>query len=124
MLYTLLYFAASILLAAALGFVSFNFVFKKSFRVAFAASALVLFASWMFYYMVLDNYLTRHWGGSMIIKIPEGTRMIGMTWKDKSLWYQYYDPIKNECVFKENSPAGVVEGQVKTPNCNPIGISK
>jgi len=122
MTYTLIYFAISLLLS--LGVAAILAYWRKSFKSAILAFLSILSISWIFYFSFLDNFLTRRWGGSMIVKLPENAQMIGMTWKENSLWYQYYLPGTNECVFREDSPIGIIEGEVRTPNCNPLGASK
>ncbi len=122
MTYTLIYFAISLLLS--LGVAAILAYWRKSFKSAILAFLSILAVSWIFYFSFLDNFLTRRWGGSMIVKLPENAQMIGMTWKENSLWYQYYLPATNECVFREDAPIGIIEGEVRTPNCNPLGASK
>lgn len=122
MTYTLIYFAITLLLS--LGVASVLFFWKKAFKSAVVAFLAIFAISWIFYFSFLDNFLTRRWGGTMIVKLPETAQMIGMTWKDNSLWYQYYLPATNECVFREDAPIGLVEGEVRTPNCNPVGVAK
>lgn len=122
MTYTLIYFAISLLLS--LGVAAILAYWRKAFKSALLAFLSILAVSWIFYFSFLDNFLTRRWGGSMIVKLPENAQMIGMTWKENSLWYQYYLPATNECVFREDAPIGIIEGEVRTPNCNPLGASK
>lgn len=122
MTYTLIYFGLTLLVA--LGVASACFYFKKAFKAGILSFLAIFAISWIFYFSFLDNFLTRRWGGSMIVKLPENAQMIGMTWKENSLWYQYYLPSTNECVFREDAPIGIVEGEVRTPNCNPVGVVK
>jgi len=76
-------------------------------------------ASYSFYYFYLEQLLVKRYGGSMVIQIPEGQHHLGVTWKEDHLWIENYDPIKNECIFREYSRGSVLEGQVKLRNCNP-----
>lgn len=62
------------------------------------------------------NYCTRKFGGSTLINLEPGEKLVEVTWKDANLWYlvepmeEGYVPKKK--VFKENSNAGVLEGTV------------
>lgn len=67
-----------------------------------------------------DQYVTRTFGGETKINIPSGTQLVSMTWKGTDLWYLYYIPETNRCVFQESSAVGVMEGTVVVENCNPI----
>lgn len=89
-------------------------------KIAFVTAAALGFASHSFYYFYLEQILVKHYGGSMIIQIPDGQHHLGVTWKDDHLWIENYDPIKNECIFREYSRGSVLEGQVKLRNCNPL----
>lgn len=89
---------------------------KPAFLVALLLGAL----SYSFYYYYLEQLLVKHYGGSMVIQIPDGQHHLGVTWKDDHLWIENYDPIKNECIFREYSRGSVLEGQVKLRNCNPL----
>jgi hypothetical protein len=122
MIYTLIYFVIALLAAALLS--GGIFYTNKSLKWSLISFLSIFCLSWVFYFTFLDNYLARHWGGSMTVKLPQNAQMIGMTWKDNSLWYQYYLPATNECVFREDSQIGVVEGEVRTPNCNPVGAAR
>ena len=68
-----------------------------------------------------DQYVTRTFGGETKLAIPAGTQLMSMTWKGTDLWYLYFDPATNRCVFQESSTVGVMEGTVVVPNCNPVG---
>ncbi len=120
MFYTLSYFAIALIVAAVVS--GGIFYMKKSVKWALISFLTIFGLSWVLYFTFLDNYLARNWGGSMTVKLPPNAQMIGMTWKDNSLWYQYYLPATNECIFREDSQVGVIEGEVRTPNCNPIGV--
>lgn len=67
-----------------------------------------------------DQYATRTFGGETKINIPTGTQLVSMTWKGTDLWYLYYTPENNRCVFQESSTVGVMEGSVVVENCNQI----
>lgn len=68
-----------------------------------------------------DQYVTRTFGGETKLAIPSGTQLMSMTWKGTDLWYLYYNPETNRCVFQESSAVGVMEGSVVIQNCNPVG---
>ncbi|NLW05875.1 MAG: hypothetical protein GX029_11745 [Pseudomonadaceae bacterium] len=89
-------------------------------KLAFIVVALLGITSHSFYYFYLEQLLVKHYGGSMVIQIPDGQHHLGVTWKDEHLWIENYDPIKNECIFREYSRGSVLEGQVKLRNCNPL----
>lgn len=86
---------------------------------ALAITLALALTSYSFYYFYLEQLLVKRYGGSMVIQIPEGQHHLGVTWKDDHLWIENYDPIKNECIFREYSRGSVLEGQVKLRNCNP-----
>ena len=69
-----------------------------------------------------DQYVTRTFGGETKIHIPIGTQLVSMTWKGTDLWYLYYNPETNRCVFQESSTVGVMEGKVVVENCNPVTV--
>lgn len=71
-----------------------------------------------------DQTITRQFGGTTNVSIPEGTMFVGITWKENDLWVTYFDPKSGKCYFKEQSRVGVLEGQVIISNCNPVGIQK
>ncbi len=87
---------------------------------AFLIAALLGILSYSFYYYYLEQLLVKRYGGSMVIQIPDGQHHLGATWKDDHLWIESYDPIKNECIFREYSRGSVLEGQVRLRNCNPL----
>lgn len=87
---------------------------------ALVVTLLLAVVSYSFYYFYLEQLLVKSYGGSMVINIPEGQYHLGVTWKDDHLWIENYDPIKNECIFREYSRGSMLEGQVKLRNCNPL----
>lgn len=113
-----------ILIVLALSAVAYGIgkgISRKRYAGAIAALCIVLIGA-AIYHFGLSNFIARHYGGTITVKIPEITQMVNMTWKESSLWVLYYIPETNTCVFKENSPIGFVEGEVLVPNCNPIGV--
>lgn len=86
---------------------------------ALIVTLILALLSYSFFYFYLEQILVKRYGGSMVIQVPEGLHHLGATWKDDHLWIENYDPIKNECIFREYSRGSVLEGQVKLRNCNP-----
>ena len=65
-----------------------------------------------------DQWVARQVGGNITQTIPTNAQLVTVTWKGSNMWYMYYIPETNTCVFKESSLAGVLEGSVTFPNCN------
>lgn len=114
---TTLYWIVSLVIIFAI-FYLFAVRFSKP-KPALAITLVLALTSYSFYYFYLEQLLVKRYGGSMVIQIPEGQHHLGVTWKDDHLWIENYDPIKNECIFREYSRGSVLEGQVKLRNCNP-----
>ena len=63
-----------------------------------------------------DNQRARSFGGSEVIELPKGHRLIEATWKETQLWYltepmpEGYTPTTK--TFQEKSSYGVWEGTV------------
>ncbi len=89
---------------------------KPALVITFALAVL----SYSFYYFYFEQLLVKRYGGSMVITNPEGQHHLGVTWKDDHLWIESYDPIKNECIFREYSRGSMLEGEVRLRNCNPL----
>ena len=63
-----------------------------------------------------DQYNTRNFGGTTIINLEPGEKLIEATWKDNDLWY-LVEPMDSDYVpkiktFKESSTMGIMEGEV------------
>ena len=64
-----------------------------------------------------EQYITREYGGTTIIKLEKGQKLIECTWKgDGDLWY-LVEPMDSDYVpktkeFIESSMIGVMEGKV------------
>lgn len=63
-----------------------------------------------------ENLRTRQYGGTSIVELDPGQKLVEVTWKETSLWYLTepmepgYEPkIK---VFQEDSRFGIMEGKV------------
>ena len=59
-----------------------------------------------------SNTRARKWGGNEDIKLQPNEVLVNMTWKESSLWILTKDTISNTFYFREDSPYGVMEGQV------------
>lgn len=63
-----------------------------------------------------ENTRTRTWGGSSVIELDPGQKLINATWKEANVWYLTepmepgYEPKTK--VFQEDSRFGVMEGKV------------
>lgn len=89
-------------------------------KIALIISLALALTSYSFYYFYLEQLLVKSYGGSMVITIPEGQHHLGVTWKEDHLWIENYDPIKNECIFREYSRGSMLEGKVILRNCSPL----
>ena len=63
-----------------------------------------------------DQYTARNFGGTTIINLKPGEKLIEATWKDNDLWY-LVEPMDSDYVpkiktFKESSTMGIMEGEV------------
>lgn len=67
-----------------------------------------------------EQYVTNKLGGTTELKIPEGSRLVNVTWKLDNIWYLVYFENTNTCHFKESTSMGVLEGTVVIKDCNPI----
>lgn len=70
-----------------------------------------------------NQALTRSFGGKATVHIPGDEQMLSITWKESSLWILTYKPSTKECLFRENSAAGVLEGVVQIPDCTPLQVT-
>jgi hypothetical protein len=71
-----------------------------------------------------DQYVTKRFGGTTELKIPEGSRLVSVTWKLDNIWYLVYFEETNTCYFNESTNMGVLEGSVVIKNCNPLTVQK
>ena len=63
-----------------------------------------------------NQYLTRTVGGTTIIELEPGERLVEVTWKYGDIWY-LVEPMDSDYVpktkiFKESSNSGILEGKV------------
>lgn len=60
--------------------------------------------------------VTKNYGGTMTLDLPEGQKLEEITWKDSDLWYLTRPMRENEKpethLFKADTEWGVFEGQV------------
>ena len=119
---TYLYWGAIIALLIAILFVVGGKM--DSWKSAFAAAAVVLFAGWAAYYFHFQQVFVKRWGGVMSVSVPAGQQHITATWKGDNLWIENYDPEKNTCHFQEVSRGNVLEGTVTIKNCNPVSLQR
>lgn len=63
-----------------------------------------------------DNWSSKNLGGTMIIDLPKGEKLVNITWKEESVWYLTRPMTGNETPqeskFQEKSPKGIIEGTV------------
>lgn len=83
-------------------------------------AGVVFLIGWLAYYFHYQQVFVKRFGGVMHIKVPEGHRHIGATWKEDNLWIENFDPEKNQCIFSEYSKGNLLEGRVIIRNCNPL----
>lgn len=115
---TYLYWTAVVLLVSvALGVLGFQ---MEKWRAAMATAALVFFAGAGAYFFHFQQIFVKRWGGVMTIKVPEGHRHMGATWKEDNLWIENYDPATNTCQFSEYSKGSLLQGRVIVKDCNPL----
>lgn len=63
-----------------------------------------------------ENLRTRRYGGTSVVELDPGQKLVEVTWKEASLWYLTepmepgYEPKTK--MFQEDSRFGVMEGKV------------
>lgn len=55
--------------------------------------------------------VTRNFGGTTTVKIPEGETLVNVTWKESNLWVLTKDA-NGKFQFREYSTYGLLEGKV------------
>lgn len=63
-----------------------------------------------------DNENAKYYGGTLVVQVPAGNKLVTATWKDTELWY-LYRPARpgekpEETTFKEKSTYGIYQGTV------------
>jgi hypothetical protein len=63
-----------------------------------------------------QNQRAKQYGGTATVKLPQGKKLINVTWKEENLWYLTRDRKEGEKAeqysFKEESSLGVIQGTV------------
>lgn len=61
-----------------------------------------------------ENSRVRHWGGEGTISLPQGRKLVTVTWKENQIWYltkpMREDDVAETYQFHEESSWGVIEG--------------
>ena len=61
-----------------------------------------------------ENARVKNFGGEGIINLPQGRKLVNVTWKDTQLWYltrqMKPDEVAETYSFQEESSWGVIEG--------------
>lgn len=61
-----------------------------------------------------DNSRVKNWGGSATLTLPQGRKLVNVTWKESELWYLTKPMAANDTAetyyFQEESSWGMVEG--------------
>jgi hypothetical protein len=62
------------------------------------------------------NQRAKSWGGKSEINLPNGKKLVNVTWKDRDMWYLVRPMKSNEAAetyeFCEKSAFGMIEGKV------------
>lgn len=63
-----------------------------------------------------SNTRAKKWGGSHVVELPMGRKLVNATWKDSNLWYltRAAKPgeTPEELKFTEDSNFGILEGTI------------
>lgn len=61
-----------------------------------------------------ENQRVRKWGGEGTINLPQGRKLVNVTWKSDQIWYLTKPMTSNDVAetyqFQEESSWGVIEG--------------
>lgn len=60
-----------------------------------------------------QNTMSKNFGGSLEITLKENEELLNANWKDESLWITTRNTKTGEVIYKEVSPLGIIEGEVK-----------
>lgn len=91
-----------------------------SWKTAVSVSLILLAIAWGAYAFHFQQIFVKRYGGEMTIRVPDGQRHIGVTWKEDNMWIENYDPKTNTCIFSEYSKGNLLQGRVFIKNCNPL----
>jgi hypothetical protein len=76
---------------------------------------LILIASAMLL-SCTENERAKNYGGTLIINLDSGQKLVDVTWKETSLWYMTKPMVEGDVVetytFKEESSYGLIQGKV------------
>ena len=65
-------------------------------------------------FLSCENFWTRNFGGDQTIYLPEGKKLVMVTWKDDDLWILTKNMVRDDKIesyeFYEKSLVGVFEG--------------
>ena len=92
----------------------------NSWKTGFIVALIFLAIGWGAYSFHFQQIFVKRYGGEMSIRVPDGQRHIGVTWKDDNMWIENFDPKTNTCIFSEYSKGNVLQGRVIIKNCNPL----
>jgi hypothetical protein len=92
----------------------------NSWKAGIIVALIFLAIGWGAYSFHFQQIFVKRYGGEMTIRVPDGQRHIGVTWKDDNLWIENYDPKTNTCIFSEYSKGNMLQGKVIIKNCNPL----
>lgn len=59
-----------------------------------------------------DNERAKNYGGTMIVKTLKNEKFVNITWKGDDLWILTQDTVTKIFHFREDSPYGVIQGEV------------
>ena len=75
---------------------------------------LVLFGTILVLGSCTENARVKNFGGEGTINLPQGRKLVNVTWKDTQLWYltrqMKPDEVAETYLFQEESSWGVIEG--------------
>lgn len=77
---------------------------------------ILLFLFAIFGLLSCNQYVSREFGGTTVINLKPGERLVEVTWKESNLWYLVEemdsDYVPKTKVFKESSTFGTLNGKV------------
>ena len=95
------------------------FLLLKDQKYKFLVPAAICFISYISYEVYFEQIYAKRYGGVLTVSLPSGAQFLSATWKDDALWYAYFNEKDNECIFREQSKFGLLEGSVLIKGCNP-----
>ena len=86
------------------------------FRSLCAAAALLALSG-------CDNWMAKHWGGTLELHAEPGTKVINVTWKNEDIWV-VTRPMRDDehaevVTFREYSRTGILSGKVVVHETDP-----